>query len=83
MTSAKSAEDTDTNLFSCLAGESQDSYEDEGNDSFLGDFWDSMTQIIAEQLSSKKEKRTHGPIGLLYDTQICRRMDEACDDGAY
>lgn len=62
MTSARGAEDTDTdnNHFSCLAWESQDPYEDDENDTTLGDYWDSMTQIIAKQLSSKKGK---GPMG--------------------
>lgn len=74
MTSAKSAEDIDTtNPFSCLAGESHDPYEDEENDPTLDDFWDSMTQIIAVQLSSKKGKRIYGLIGLLFDTQFYRK----------
>lgn len=60
MTSAKNAENTDNNPFSCLVGDSQNPYEDEGNDPTFGDFWDSMAQIIAEQLSSEKGK---GPMG--------------------
>ncbi|XP_058195990.1 uncharacterized protein LOC131312325 [Rhododendron vialii] len=57
MTSAKSNEE-DNNPFTCLAGESQDPYEDDGTTPAptLGDFWDSMTEMMAEQLSSRKGK---------------------------
>ncbi|KAI8536924.1 hypothetical protein RHMOL_Rhmol10G0294500 [Rhododendron molle] len=58
MASAKS-NDEDNNPFSCLAGESQDPYEDEQNTPTLGDFWDSMTEIMAERLSSNKGKEKH------------------------
>ncbi|KAI8560740.1 hypothetical protein RHMOL_Rhmol04G0280000 [Rhododendron molle] len=55
MTLAKGNKE-DNNPFTCLAGESQDPYEDDQNTPTLGDFWDSMTEIMAEKLSSNKSK---------------------------
>jgi hypothetical protein len=55
--SKESKEDTN-NPFTCLAGESQDPYEDELNEATptIADVWDSMTEIMAEKLSQAKKK---------------------------
>ncbi|KAI8572125.1 hypothetical protein RHMOL_Rhmol01G0174200 [Rhododendron molle] len=58
VTLAKSQEE-DNNPFTCLAGESQDPYEDEENTLTLGDFWNSITAMMTEKLSSKKGKEKH------------------------
>jgi hypothetical protein len=55
MSSAKSMEE-DNNPYGCLAGESQDPYEDDGSTPTIIDYWDSMTQLIADQLAKKKGK---------------------------
>jgi hypothetical protein len=61
MASASSKDDTN-NPFTCLAGEAQDPYEDELSQEIptLGDVWDSMTEIVADKLSSKKGKEKMG-----------------------
>ncbi|KAH7859089.1 hypothetical protein Vadar_031426 [Vaccinium darrowii] len=52
MTSAKSVEDD--NPFTCLAGESQDPYEDEDpNGATLADYWDGITQLLTKQRKKK------------------------------
>lgn len=56
MTLAKSVDD-DNNHFTCLAGESQDLYEDDSNEPTIGDFWDSMTQVIIEHMSNRNDKK--------------------------
>ena len=55
MTSAhsyKSDHDYNSNKFSILASESQD----DSPDPILGDFWDSLTAIIAEKMEKDKGK---------------------------
>ena len=55
MTSAHSHEsdcDDNSNKFSVLAGESQD----DSPDPILGDFWDSLTAMIAEKNGKRQRK---------------------------
>ncbi|CAL5384188.1 unnamed protein product [Camellia sinensis] len=47
----------DENTFTVLAGESQDPAEEDPN---LGDFWDSLTDIITEKMAREKDKKGKG-----------------------
>lgn len=48
---------TDENEFTVLAGESQDPNDDPtNNEPNFGDFWDSVTEMIADKLSQDKTK---------------------------
>ncbi|GMP62733.1 hypothetical protein CsSME_00024720 [Camellia sinensis var. sinensis] len=49
----------DENEFTVLAGESQDPAEAEADPNF-GDFWDSLTSMIADKMSQEKDKKGKG-----------------------
>lgn len=55
MKSTSSKEMDDDNSFHVLAGESQDPDDDAGSDS-IGNFWDSLTEIITEKIDQRKDK---------------------------
>lgn len=49
----------DENEFTVLAGESQDPAEAEADPNF-GDFWDSLTSMIADKMSQEKDRKGKG-----------------------